>query len=323
MRAAAAGEVEALIGTAPVGLAFFDAALRCVRVNQTLARMADLPAERHLGRRAGDVLAAMMGERLDDVLAHTLHSGHARRDVALSGHLPGLPGETRHWLASTYPVAVADARVGVVITDVTQRTRVEKERRRLLLAAREARGRAEQAERRATFLAAAGAVLAQSLDLRETLDAIAALAVPRIADWCFVELVEPGGAIARVAWAAADPAHAARIPELDARYPLDPDAPFGSPQVIRTGEPLLVERIPDEALEAIAQDGEHAEILRSLGFGAAMIVPLRARGRILGDIAMAAGPGRGFDAEDLETAVELADRCALAVDNARRFAERR
>ncbi|HEX8102506.1 MAG TPA: GAF domain-containing protein [Solirubrobacteraceae bacterium] len=315
------GLVDALFGSAPVGLAFFDEELRYVRVNDTLAAMSGVPAEAHAGRTACDVLAPMMGQRLAGVLADTLRTGRPRRDVELSGRLPGDPA-TRHWLASTYVVAGGAARVGLVVTDVTSRHRVEKERRRLLLIAREARERAEQAERRSAFLAAAGTVLARSLDFQETLDAIAGLAVPAIADWCFVELVQDDGGIKRVASAAADPAHAARIPEIDARYPLDPGAPFGSPQVIRTGEPLLVEHIPDEQLDAIAQDAEHAALMRSLDFCAVIIVPLRARGRILGDIAMTAGSARGFDGEDLEMAQELADRCALAVDNARLYAER-
>jgi serine phosphatase RsbU (regulator of sigma subunit) len=70
-------------------------------------------------------------------------------------------------------------------------------------------------------------------------------------------------------------------------------------------------------------DAEHLEILRKVGFRSVMIVPMRARGRVLGDIALAsAESGRRFDSADLDTAQQLADRCALALDNARLFAER-
>ena len=93
---------------------------------------------------------------------------------------------------------------------------------------------------------------AESLDYRETLANVGRLAVPAYADWCFVELLRPDGGIERASWSHVDPAKREFMVEYDRRYPLDPDAPVGSPKVIRTGEPELIPDIPDEFLQAAA-----------------------------------------------------------------------
>jgi PAS domain S-box-containing protein len=190
------------------------------------------------------------------------------------------------------------------------------ERARLFEVERRARQRAE-------YLARAGKLLGESLNPTATLEQVARLAVPDLADWGFVELVQPGGQITREVIAHRDPAQELWVRTLAERYPLDPDAPYGSANVIRTGEPELMREISDDLLEAAAIDDEHLQILRRVGFRSAMVVPLRTRGRVLGDIALARSEsGRPFDEEDLATAQQLADRCALALDNARLFAER-
>jgi PAS domain S-box-containing protein len=167
-------------------------------------------------------------------------------------------------------------------------------------------------------LSEAGDPLARSLDLEETLATVARLAVPEYADWCFVELLRPDGSIERVLWEHVDPTKRSFMLEYDRRYPLDPDSPIGSPKVIRTGEPDLIPEIPDEFWELAAQDPEQLRIIREVGMVSAMIVPLRVRGVVIGDIALTtAESGRRYTEHDLAQAQELADRCALAIDNAR------
>jgi len=115
-----------------------------------------------------------------------------------------------------------------------------------------------------------------------------------------------------------DPEKRRFIVEYDERYPLDPGSPVGSPQVIRTGEPILMPEIPDELWEAAAQDPEQLRLMREAGMVSAMIVPMRVRGTVIGDIALTtAESGRRYTEEDLALAQDLADRCALAIDNAR------
>ena len=142
--------------------------------------------------------------------------------------------------------------------------------------------------------------------------------MPRLADWCFVELLRDDGSIERAAIAADDPVLLEDVREYARRYPLDPDAPVGSPQVIRSGEAELQPDMPDEFLVAAAQDEDHLRLMRALGFRSYMIVPLRAGGRVLGDLALvSAASGRRFGPDDLAAAQELADRCSLYLDNAR------
>ena len=179
-----------------------------------------------------------------------------------------------------------------------------------------------EAEKRAAedrhFLAEATEVLASSLDYEETLANVAALAVPQFADWCSIDLVGPGRSIERLTVAHADPRKIEWADELAKKYPVDPDASIGVPHVIRTGVPELTPEIPDELLvEATRDTPELLEVLRQLGLRSAMIVPLAARGRVLGALSfISAESGRRYDEEDLALAKHIARRAALAVDNA-------
>jgi PAS domain S-box-containing protein len=171
---------------------------------------------------------------------------------------------------------------------------------------------------RRDFLAKAGEVLASSVDYQATLSAVAQVAVPTIADWCAVELVDPGARVpqqAAVAHVDRDKLKLAR--ELGQRYPPDPDAPRGAPHVIRTGKSELYTEIPDALLEASAQDQEHLELLRQLKLESAMVVPLRVHGRTLGAMTFVhAESSRRYTASDLAFAEDFARRAALAIENA-------
>jgi signal transduction histidine kinase/CheY-like chemotaxis protein len=160
-------------------------------------------------------------------------------------------------------------------------------------------------------------VLGQSLDYTTTLAAVARLAVPEIADWCSIHMLAEDGSIMPLAVAHVDPQKVALAEQLQAKYPPVIDAPTGVPNVLRTGTSELYREIDDELLSAAAQDERHLQILRELGLVSAMIVPLVARGRTLGAIALvSAESGKHFDADDLLLAEDLARRAAAAVDNA-------
>ena len=171
---------------------------------------------------------------------------------------------------------------------------------------------------RSEFMAEAARLLAGSLDYQETLDTLAHLSVPRVADWCAIDELDEEGRIRRLAVAHPDPERERLARELEERYPPDPDAAHGVPAVLRSGEAELVTEIPAGLLDSLARDDEHRRIIRELGLRSYMVVPLRARGRMLGAITfVSAESGRRFGAADLAFAQELADRAALAVDNAR------
>ncbi|MEA2527543.1 MAG: hypothetical protein QOF73_4770 [Thermomicrobiales bacterium] len=178
----------------------------------------------------------------------------------------------------------------------------------------------KRAEERLHFLTEASAALSASLDPAATLAGVARLVVPRLADWCSVHLVEADGAVSRLEVAHADPAKVAWARILQERFPYDPNAPRGVPQVLRSGLPEIYPEITDALLEATARTAEELAIIRQLGMKSVMIVPLLARGRTLGAITLVtAESDHRFSPDDLAFAEELAQRCAVAVDNARLY----
>jgi PAS domain S-box-containing protein len=177
-------------------------------------------------------------------------------------------------------------------------------------------------ERGQRFLLEAGAELASSLDYRATLATVARLAVPRIADWCSVDVVEPDGTIVQLAVEHSDPAKVDVARELRARHPPQPGAKAGEAAVIESGEARLVPEITDQMLAEAAVDETHLELLVKLGFRSWLCVPLVARGRTFGAISLvAAESGRTYDESDLQLAELLARRAAIAIDNARLYEE--
>jgi len=181
---------------------------------------------------------------------------------------------------------------------------------------------AKEAELRQRFLAQAGAVLAGSLDYQETLERVAELAVPAMADWCAVDIVTDRGKLERVAIAHIDPAKVEFGWELHRRYPPDLSSDAGVGAVVRGGEAQLYPEITDELLEATARDDEHRRIIREVGLRSAMVVPMRSRGATTGLLSFV-GSTRTFDADDLAFAQDVATLAATAVENARLYTERR
>ncbi|MCZ7572140.1 MAG: PAS domain S-box protein [Ardenticatenaceae bacterium] len=180
----------------------------------------------------------------------------------------------------------------------------------------------KRAEETQHFLVEASALLASSLDYETTLASVARLAVPHIADWCAVDIVADDGTIQRLAVEHVDPAKVALAHELQERYPPNPDAPYGVPQVLRTGEPEMYTEIADALLERGARKAESLEILRTLGLRSSLVVPMIARGRTLGAITfVTAESGRRYTSDDLLLGKDLARRAALAIDNARLYRE--
>jgi PAS domain S-box-containing protein len=210
-----------------------------------------------------------------------------------------------------------------VATDVTEREEAEAERARLLEAEQAARAEAEAAQERLAFLAEASAVLAESLDYRSVLARVARLAVPRLGDWCSVEVPEEDSDDKPFVVAHVDPAKVEMAHELRRRYPPAPDATTGLAEVMRTGTCQFMPVIDDALIAASAVDDEHLQMLRALEMRSAMLVPLIARGRTIGGITLVSSQeDRRYDEGDLALAEELARRAALAIDNARVYRER-
>lgn len=173
----------------------------------------------------------------------------------------------------------------------------------------------EREQNRRAFIADAVEVMNRSLDYQETLVALAQVAVPRIADWCAVDMVE-GGALQRLAVAHVDPAKLSLAREIERRWPADLAAAGGVPGIIKTGRPRIVSEITDEMLAA-TPDAEHRAALGALGLRSWIGVPLRRGEQTIGVISLImAESGRRYDSADLALAVTLADRASSAIGNA-------
>jgi PAS domain S-box-containing protein len=179
----------------------------------------------------------------------------------------------------------------------------------------------KRAEERRTFLANVTATLTASLDYNVTLSNLAELVVPRLADWCALEVLEEGlpGPV-QVAVAHVDPEKVAFARELGRKYPADPEARVGVPQVIRSGKAEFYGQIPAQLLRDQAKDARHLALIEQLQLRSAMVVPLRARDQVLGAMTFVyAESGRNYRVEDLEFAEEIARRASVAIDNARLY----
>ena len=180
------------------------------------------------------------------------------------------------------------------------------------------------AEERTRLLADAGETLGASLDYHLTLQNLTRVVVPRLADWCAVDLVSESGALERVSVNHPDPSLVALVSDLFVRYPPRPADPYGVWHVLKSGDPEWVADISDGILKAVAQDAEHLAIMRTLALRSYVCVPLVARGAPIGALTLAyAESGRRYTEADLELVKDVARRVAAAVDNARLYQELR
>lgn len=176
---------------------------------------------------------------------------------------------------------------------------------------------AAAAERRFDFLARANAMLSTSTDLPTVLGTAARLAVPALADRCFVDVVdETRSGIARFEVGHTGTDEEALAPGPQRRYPLEPGAPHGTPMVLRTGRPELIPEAEEAVLRETTRGAELSQLLHPLSPVSYMCVPLRVGGRTLGAMGFFSRSGR-YGEEDLALAEGLAHSAALAIDNAR------
>jgi PAS domain S-box-containing protein len=174
-----------------------------------------------------------------------------------------------------------------------------------------------------SFMAEASRVLASSMDYAETLKRIARLAVPQIADWCAVDVVDGHDRLERVALHHSDPEKVALAERLNTSYGPALDEPSGVPDVIRTGEARLFTDVSQEALAGYARDDEHLRLLSAIGARDVILVPLAAPARTLGAITLVSSEsGRRLTEADLGLAIRLGRRAGTAVESARLYTER-
>ena len=173
------------------------------------------------------------------------------------------------------------------------------------------------------YLDEASHVFNSSLDYEETLAKIAKMAVPRIADWCSIDIIRPGDKKPHtITVQHINPTKLQFAEDLISKYPPDWNSDTGSARVLRGGPSVLHASISDELIKKNSQNEEHYRMITSLGLRSAMIVPIRSRGKIFGVISLySAESGRIYTQADLIFAEELARRGGMAIDNALLFAE--
>jgi GAF domain-containing protein/DNA-binding CsgD family transcriptional regulator len=307
-----------------------------VDLSRDLRRL-DLPAfMREVARRVREALGVEFCEVLDRMGGGTAlepQEGHA-----MTSGDPAVTEDVRHKICFERPTPSRDHGISTLIYanghifgilgaySTSQRCYTEEEVGFLQNAAellgvaveralseREKR-RADAAEERYAFLHEANVVLATVPYGPAALVAVARLAVPALADWCFVELLEEDGTrpgrIRRLVVAHSEERLAR---ELTRHYTLDPGAPHGTPKVLRTGRPELIPEVRDEFL---ARDDEYLRWMRDLAPDSYLCVPLQVGLRLVGSIGLVSvGPGRRYGPEDLTLAESLARCTALVVAN--------
>jgi PAS domain S-box-containing protein len=180
--------------------------------------------------------------------------------------------------------------------------------------------RAQLAE---SFMAEASRMLASSMDYSETLQRVAQLAVPQIADWCAVDLLNESGEIERVAVHHTDPVRLALVEQLSRSYRPAVEQGPGVAEVIRTGRARIFTDIRPDALAAIARDSEHLELLRALEATAVVIVPIAGAAGTIGAITLVSAESiRRLSSADLALAERLGRRAGTAVESAGLYTER-
>jgi signal transduction histidine kinase/ActR/RegA family two-component response regulator len=178
-------------------------------------------------------------------------------------------------------------------------------------------------ERRLRFLADASVMLASAVDTRETLQSLARMIVPTLADWCTITLRELDGTVRRIAGVHRDPACAQVIADYLERFDPAQHRSSAMADAVREGRSYFAPHVDKEWLAAAAQSEDHLRALETLGCTSTIVAPILARGVAIGAISMSiSDDSRRFEELDHLLARELGALTGLAIDNARRATER-
>src|SRR4051794_26470721 len=176
------------------------------------------------------------------------------------------------------------------------------------------------AEEALNFLAAASTTLAALADRQSALQQAARLPVPFLADWCVVYVIDGQGAIDYHAHAHREVQKEVLLGEMLSKFPLDWSSNTATVQALRTGRPQLMDQLSEPLLSSFAQTDEHREMVRILGPRAVISVPLKIREKTIGVIGLVScDRNRRYGQREVELAENLAERVAVAVENARLF----
>jgi PAS domain S-box-containing protein len=226
-------------------------------------------------------------------------------------------------------VTVVELEEGALFTafirDITEQRAVKEELASRLQMERFLKEQAERAQEGLSFLAEASRVLSATLDYEQTIKAVARLCVPRLADWCVIDMVNHEGEIERIAVTHADPEKEAWASEYQKQSAPTRDRHSASATVIKSGEAQLYPEITIEMLEgALSESPELLATIQALGLRSSICVPVRGRDHTLGAITLIyAESERNYEERDLSLAEDLGRRIGLALENASFFQAQR
>ncbi len=304
-----------------------------VWVNPSFARVTGYSAEESVGRNCRFLQGPATDPDSVRAIREALDEGRTVTQTLLNYRKDG----TAFWnQVSISPVVDGDGELASFVgvqTDVTERVRAQDQREAAFtaeraarqeaeaarLASERARGDAEAAQRRLALMAEATSTLAATLDMDDLLDRLAGLCVPLLADWVFLTLVDAEGHV-RATSARHRDGMVQELAQFSALHAMH--LPTGSPsrQSLETNRPVLVAPMTEERMARIFAQPAAAELFRALGGTSVLTVPMVARHRTLGAMALVmAGEDRGFSEEDVELAVDLSRRAALTMDNVRLY----
>lgn len=276
----------------------------------------------------------MLGQPLEVLLPEGARRAHRRQMARFGnetvaarrmGERTEIQGRRKNGALFPAEASISHIEVGgqryytAVLRDITDRKRAETERAALLAQERAARAAAEAAERRSSLIAQASTILGASLDYEGTLKALTEIAVPTLADFCLVDVLDAHGRLLRLQSVHADPTKREAAEALR-RYPRDLTRPFLSRATIEGGHSVLESEVSEAHLTALSHDAEHLAFLRALALTSYIVVPLAARGQTLGALTFGvSSPRPAYELADLALAEEIGRRAAIAIDNARLY----
>ena len=289
--------LEALLSSAPVGIAFLDGDLRIARINVALARVLGCSVDDCIGKSAHELSPPELWPVVEFALRRVLDTGESIHDYEFSGP-HAVREDRRHWIASVFPVRVEGEEmrgVGAVVRDVTARVRSQERERAL-------------ARRRERSYALADALVAATSS-REVIAAVVehgAAAMDAVG--CVVALRSPDARSVDLLGANGMPA------DVSAEWQsFSINAPTPLSYVARTGSPLFLESAEDWAHHF----PELSKLAREVGHQANAVIPLLIDRRPIGALGMAFERSRHFSEDERAFAITLGRQCALALERAR------
>ncbi|MGW9305874.1 MULTISPECIES: SpoIIE family protein phosphatase [Streptomyces] len=310
--------LEGFLTRSPVGMAVLDPELRYIWLNDTLEQFGGVPREQRLGRRPADVLPGLLAAPIERLMRQVLATGVPVTDYEYLGWSWADPNRRRAYSSSFFPLADAEENrigIGYMVLDVTDRWNA----RRLLALVNEA-----------------GASIGSTLDVQRTAQELADFAVPRFADFVFVDLLEtplelgrPGASPAPTApgdWAAMRRMGMSSVragcPEavVEIGESVDFVPPSRDLHFLATGSPYLLPLLDADDRTWAVDQPVRASRIKEFGLHSLISVPMRARDTVLGLATfMRSQNPVPFDEDDVAPARELVARAAVCVDNARRY----